>query len=263
MIPRTYIIFCSSVFSILASIVVLICLNKTAHKVKSSKLSFWLDMNYPKLFIVYIFLVITFASIRNTPLWTKEEIENVLSIQWTIFGLSLTILLVWNVVIDLLRKDQPKELDATDSIQQYKYIEHKILFSQSIEMTFSSVVVLTANLFFLIISTAFIYIFKKPAELITQNIVMCSFYFTTNAITMLFADMLRPLRKDKAQLIKENTVTKEDFDHARVAAVAQSMFETVFDSDKLTDEEKKQIIAHLVETAEKEDSKIDASKSER
>ena len=245
-IPQTYIVCCASVFSVLASIVVLICLNKTAHKVKSSKLSFWLDMNYPKLLTVYIFLVIIFTSIRNVPIWTKEEIENILSIQWTIFGLSLTIFLVWNVIIvEFLRKTQPKDYNASDSIQQYQYLQQRILFSQNIEVTFSSVILLVANLFLLILSTVLVYITCVPTHIETQNMVICSFYFTTNSIVALFIDILRPLNKDKKDLLNENVVTKEELDQAETAIIFQTFIDgiknDIMNSDKYTDEEKKEL----------------------
>ena len=64
-------------------------------RIRETKLSFWFEKNYPKLLLVYIIAILALASMKSEPTWTADMVYDVLSLQWTIFGLSLTIFLVW------------------------------------------------------------------------------------------------------------------------------------------------------------------------
>ena len=68
-------------------------------RITETNLSFWLGKNYPKLLLGYILVVLTIGSINSQPIWDTDMVYEVLSLQWTIFGLSLTIFLVWNVIM--------------------------------------------------------------------------------------------------------------------------------------------------------------------
>lgn len=81
-------------------------------RIRETKLSCWLGKNYPKLLLGYILFVLALASVKNQLVWTTDMVYDVLSLQWTIFGLSLTIFLVWNVImVEFLKNKQPKESD--------------------------------------------------------------------------------------------------------------------------------------------------------
>ena len=236
----------STGFGLLCAAIGIICLAKSLRDLKNSKLSIWFGNNYPKLLLGYFILIFTMVSINNVAIWTKDEISDVISIQWTIFGLSLTIFLVWNVIIvEFLGKLQPKSErdDDSDYIQQYHLLIQKRSFSQDVETMFLSIILLTINLFLLLSCTGLIYISAKPESVFTQNATMCSFYFTTNTIATLFIDILKPLKKDKADLLKDNKVTKEDLDGAKAGVIAQAIVDgitrAVMNSEKYTTEEEK------------------------
>lgn len=102
-----------------------------------------------------------------------------------------------------------------------------------------------------------IYIGMKPESIITQNILLCSFFFTTNSILCLFMDILLPLKKDKEEMLKNNSVTQSDMDKAYAALVTQAIIDGItqgvmaLDSDKYTEEDKKKLIVEYL-TAFKE-----------
>ena len=219
---------------------------------RETRLSFWLEKNGPKLLLGYFLTVFALGSIKNELIWDANMASDMLSLQWSIFGLSLTIFLVWNVIIvEFLKNKQPKEPDPSELFQKYKLALEKRSFSQEIETTFFSVVLLTINLFLLILSTSLIYISANAESIITQNILHCSFFFTTNSIACLFLDILKPLKKDKADMLKNNNVTKEDLDNAQAALVAQAIIEGIkkgvmeLDPEKYTEEKKKMIVEYL------------------
>lgn len=221
---------------------------------RETRLSFGLEKNGPKLLLGYFLTVFALGSIKNELIWDANTASDMLSLQWSIFGLSLTIFLVWNVIIvEFLKNRQPKEPGSSELLQKYKLALEKRSFSQEIETTFFSVVLLTINLFLLLVSTSLIYISAKSESIITQNILHCSFFFTTNSIACLFLDILKPLKKNKADMLKDNNVTKEDIDKAQAALFAQAIIDGItqgvmaLDSEKYTEEEKKKMIVEYLE----------------
>lgn len=221
---------------------------------RETRLSFWLKKNGPKLLLGYFLTIFALGSVKSELIWDANTASDMLSLQWSIFGLSLTIFLVWNVIIvEFLKNRQPKEPGSSELLQKYKLALEKRSFSQEIETTFFSVVLLTINLFLLLVSTSLIYISAKSESIITQNILHCSFFFTTNSIACLFLDILKPLKKDKADMLKDNNVTKEDIDKAQAALFAQAIIDGItqgvmaLDSEKYTEEEKKKMIVEYLE----------------
>jgi len=227
---------------------------RSAKQIGETRFSFWLGKNYPKLLMGYFLLVFALASTKKEPIWTTEMVYDILSLQWTIFGLSLTIFLVWDVIIiDFLKKRQPQESDSTDLLQKYKSIMDRMSFSQEIETTFLTVILLTVNLFLLILSSSQIYIIGEPNTIYTQNILHFSFFCTTNSIVILFFDILKPLKEEKGKMLNNNNVTKEDIDNARASVLAQAIIDGIteavmnLDSSIYTEEEKKKILVGYME----------------
>lgn len=226
---------------------------RSTKRFKETKLSFWLGKNYPKLLLGYILAVLMISSINNQPIWTADMVYEVLSLQWTIFGLSLTIFLVWNVImVEFLKAKRPNVSDSSSLFQKYTLALEKKTYTQEIDTTFNSVVLLTINLFLLLLSSTMIYLSMKPESIITQNILLCSFFFTTNSIICLFIDILSPLKKDKEEMLKNNSVTKSDIDKAYAAHFTQAIIDGItqgvmaLDSDKYTEEDKKKLIVEYL-----------------
>ena len=80
----------------------------------------------------------------------------------------------------------------------------------------------------------------------SATIVMCTFYFSANTLTMLFFDILKPLRMDKETLLRENQVTDREIEIAEGKAIIHRIMEIdvqrIKDSKELSEEEKKEQI---------------------
>lgn len=239
--------------SAVAAFVGAVLIVRSTKRFKETKLSFWLGKNYPKLLLGYILAVLMIGSINSQPIWDADMVSEVLSLQWTIFGLSLTIFLVWNVLmVEFLKGKQPKVSDSSSLYQKFTLALEKKTYTQEIDTTFNSVVLLTINLFLLLLSSTMIYISMKPESIITQNILLCSFFFTTNSILCLFMDILLPLKKDKEEMLKNNIITQSDIDKAYAAQFAQAIIDGIkqgvmaLDPDKYTEEDKKKLIVEYL-----------------
>lgn len=232
--------------SVFISIALVVLTILYIHTKKPRKIFYWLNESYPKLVLGCILLILFSFSIQTEVLWSATEISEVLSIMWTIFGLSITIFLVWNVVIvNYLKGKQPWEKEEKDLGELYKYLTEKQLLAQDTKLIFNTVTLLVINLFVLIFATVSIYIIKQPESLFTQNITICAFYFCTNTLVSLFLDILRPLQKDKKELLDKNKVGQKELVAAEAGAEIQMIIEvfnkTVNENNELTKEEKKEL----------------------
>lgn len=233
----------SIVISIVLSIINIICLVVNIKRIVDSKLVYLIKKNYPYLFLIYFFLIILFATITNKVIWKANEINDVLSVEWTIFGLSITIFLVWDVLfLSYLKKKQPVKHGDMDLIQSYELINKKFSYYSEVEIEFLTIILLTINLVLLIISSVGVYIIHQPQNIFIQNLVILSFYFSTNTILSLLIDIIKPLWEERARLKKENQVTKEEMDSAQVNAIFQMVVdevaEKIYSTEELSEEEK-------------------------
>ena len=223
-----------------------------ADKIKESKISFWISQKYPKLLFGYFMLLLLLASIENKVVWCTDELNNILSIEWTMFWISLTVFLVWNgIILESLKKHVPEGQEKQDFLSRYEMLIKQRLFSREIETSFMPMTFISINLFLMILSTTFVYIVHLPDEVITQNIVRCAFYFSSNTLVMLFLDILKPLKEEKTTLNKNNQVTKKEYDSAQAKAIIQMFISTeikmINDSEELSEEEKRKRTIQFLE----------------
>lgn len=239
--------FSSIGLSVLVSVLIVVLIIVDTNSKKTNKFGFWIGQHGSKLVLSYVLLLLFSRSIRKEILWTAQEIADVLSIIWTIFGLSITIFLVWNVlIVGYLKSKQPVEKKDSSLIEHYHYLINRNMVVQDAKALFNIVVFLVINLFVILMATASIYLSKSPESLLTQNITICAFYFSINTLVCLFLDILKPLQKDRKELIDQNQISSKEIEMAEIGARLQINVETfiklVNDNSSLNDEQKKELI---------------------
>ena len=238
--------------SAIVALGVCICIDLNARKLKETRLSFWMNNNWPKILLAYIILILFISSVTKNVIWTSDEIQDVLTLEWTIFGLSLTIFLVWNVIIvEYLKKKKPQETEKKDYLRQYELLIDKQAFSQEVDSTFSKIVLLSINLLILLVTSALVYIDRSSETVFTQFLARCAFYFSTNTIVSFFFDMLKPLRAEKDALKKTSQVSMHDLNKAKASVLVNTLFsegvKKINESNEYSEEEKKNLSVLYVE----------------
>ena len=242
------VIGCSLLFSITNTILFAVDLNKQ----ETTKISFWMNNNSSKMIITYVIVLLFLNSITEKNIWKADEINDVLNIEWTMLGLSITIFLVWEIVLNYLKKRQPTIDNDADFEKQYRFLQDKQSFSQKIDYYSLTILLLVINLILLLFSTALVYVSHIPENLLTQNLIICTFFFSTNTLLCLFLDVLKPFVKEGKQLKEKNKVTKDELDSAQASAIAQTVVDTIVnmvkESKEISEEHKSEFTIALLES---------------
>lgn len=245
----------SFLFAIVASIY-------TGSRIKSeraTRFGNWLSNNTAKLCLYYVIANIFFISIRSEVVWTQEEIKNLVSLEWTIFGISIAIFLVWNVlVVGKLRDSKPQKPTELSSLSTLKYISEKGSFYGNVTMLFMTVSMLTCNLVLLTLATTFVYMGSNDLMILKQAVVTLTLYFSTNTILELFMDIVKPLNEEKKAWLQETKVTNTDVEtQNRIIEKSNKTFiaiDEVAQLPHLSEEEKQRITMELLRDFLNEDN---------
>lgn len=194
----------------IVSLVIAVVLMKSE---KKTKLGNWLSTNTAKLLLVYLLLDIFFVSIKSEIIWSFSDIKEVISLEWTIFGISGAIFLIWNVVaIEYLSQKKPKKPETIFPTKIWQYIQEKGNFYSSASMLLSNINLLFVNLVCLIVATVFVHVLSCEVTMLNQTLVILVLFLCTNTILGLFLDIVKPFYEKKEELLRETKVTNADID---------------------------------------------------
>ena len=197
----------STLIAIIISVIIAIFINSPK---KTRWKNFW-AMNYPNFILFYCISLLCVSSLKAEVVLILDELREIISLEWTIFGITITVFLVWNVVIlQFLRDKKPPKLDGYSPIKAINYIREKGNFHEEVAMTFISVYFLIINLFVLLVTSVLVYFSYQHVTLFIQILTNINFYFCTNTLSMLLLDILRPLKQEKRSMLEESKITDAD-----------------------------------------------------
>lgn len=206
----------------------------------------WLTMNYSKYYIYIMLFAIGFISMETELVWSIDDLKDAISLEWTIYGISMTIFLVWNVlIVEYLKRRKPEVPKDTFPTYTLKYIQEKGSFYELASTFFNSVSFLSINTFLLISASCVAYMSPAKATLFGQNITIFSFFVSTNTLVSLFTDVLRPLKDEQKALLKGTKVTDKDVElQNRIDSQVSKTLSLLDEVDKMVnlDEEQRKML---------------------
>ncbi|MBR2405594.1 MAG: hypothetical protein IKB04_00895 [Clostridia bacterium] len=220
---------------------------------KKFKILIWITINSSRLILFYIISLITFISLKPKVVWELGDLQNLISLEWSIFGIATTAFLVWNVVVvEFLKKKEPQNDDMHGLMIKRKIIEEKIEKYQTIGTKFNSLSLFIINLVLLVVTTATVYINEQGVEinLLNQNLAIASFYFCTNTIGCLLSDIISPLKQEKKQLEKDAQISskdimeKQNIEYTMITALKE--LKAVERMTSISEEDKRMIFAKIL-----------------
>ena len=209
-------------------------------------------MNYAYFLLAYLISLFCMVSLKAEIIWTLEKLEEIISLEWTIFGISITIFLVWNVLIlQFLKSKKPTKENSDSLVNLMDYIRKKTAFHGEATLIFNTVYLLTINLLILIIATSLTLFSTQGVTIFNQTVVCITFYFCTNTICSLFLDILKPLNKEKTSMLKETKVTATELEFqnkvGEITDLTSNIFGAIDKLPTLSDEDKCLIRAKILQ----------------
>lgn len=212
--------------------------------IKPSKrflLNKWARKNCNKLIMVYILLLIFLVAVKPEITWSFTEIHNLISLEWTIFGISTAIFLIWNALsINYLNNKKPKKVVCNSILEELKCIQDKAYFLGNINSIFVDIKLMSINLLRLSMTTIVLYTFGKVTVL-NQTMVLFTLLLCTNTISGLFFDILKPFNDNKKALIQEMQITEYEETLLNMMVVTEDVTE-----ENVSNEEGKQKVIDAV-----------------
>lgn len=178
---------------------------------KEFRVKTWISNNRARLTLWYVFSVLFFLSMKAELIWDFEELKTVLSLVWTMMGISIAVFLVWGVIVkEYISQKRPQVSKQECNWEKYQYIGKKREFYEEASNLFKSLTLLTVNLTVLILITARIYVISNSLSLFNQNSVIFSLFLCSNTLLDLFIGVLTPLNEIKKQALTETKATQAD-----------------------------------------------------
>lgn len=194
-------------FSIIGAVIASYLLNTS----KYTKIGNWLSANIFTLLLLYTLLNVFCCAAKSTVIWSYERIKELLSLEWTIVGISITIFLVWNVIaIEYLDNKKPQKPTDSSPVKVMRYIQSKSDFTSETKFLRYNINLLLVNVLTLLFATAIVYIGAAEASVLNQNMVLLTFFLCTNTILGLFLDIFRYYFEKSKRLLADAKVTNAD-----------------------------------------------------
>ncbi len=218
---------------------------------KKRKFYIWISQNLHKILLYIIMFSLFCTSIRTEVILVLSEQRNLISLCWNIFGVSITIFLVWQVIVlKYLKDNRPNSPKSKNLILKSWHIDDKRDFYNIANNLFDSIIILTINLVVLIIATGSVYVVSTKFPLLTQTFVILSFYFCTNTIFQLFIDIISILNSEKKPIVEDMKTTYDDLKFQieldEKVEKAQSFFKTLEGLNGVSDDLKEKIKTEIL-----------------
>lgn len=197
--------------SAVVSTLVFWVLIKISKRQKISKLKNNISEIFPAFLLFLLIICLIFVSIQSEISWSKEELKDLVSLQWTIFSLSITVYIVWEVLFSRILKDtKPKRKIEEGVLSDLQYIQEKKVYRENIAQKFFVLIFLVLNIFVLLLATTVAYFPTYEVSVFGQALVVSSFYICTNTFIQMLLDIIMPIFSAKKEAFKDVQVTDAD-----------------------------------------------------
>lgn len=204
--------------------------------------------------VIWLFLVFfILLSLSSQVSYSLEQMRELLSLEWSIFGLSITLLLVWQVLINNhLRKALLSPKRELNNFERCSYIKYKTLFHDYTNYKYSPLILLSVNILLLIFSSLLLYPRSNELTLLAHNVTMICLSISLFSFFLLSVDLIRFVHYERKEILSQVEVSKEELDfrdriQEREKKVT-SIISEIDELDALTQEQKDSIKQNLMES---------------
>ena len=219
--------------------------------IQKMKTSTWIADHVDKILVWYAVPSMTLATIKNDITKTLTDLENMISISWTIFSLIVAVFLVWRVLVPEYLKRNTPSCEQNQLIDQSKRMQDRVMFHEKVSTYFVSVYLVMITLLGLLFATISVHMSTKGVTLFNYNATICSFYYCCSTILFLFIDICRLTKKDRDDLLEDVRVSNSEIEEqAKIEEdrhKAEDMLNVICDMENISESEKRHMAEKLRE----------------
>lgn len=204
----------TKIISFIITFIIFLTSVRRLHLKKKSKFVSWFVINLSKIILVYSIILFLFVSLRADLIWDTDTLKDVISLQWTILGITIALFLAWYIANEKYLKSKGvsnTNFENLDDNKRYSY--RKLNFSYLANQRITSVSFLSINVLLLILATGSFYFGENGVEinLLNQNLAILCFYFSTNSFLDLFLKIVYLLKDDSKDIMKKAEISLDDY----------------------------------------------------
>lgn len=213
------------------------------------KLKLWIWPNISKVVFCWVISNLFFISMQSRLMWSRSEAQSLVSLEWTIFGISIAIFVFWSpAFFEYLKRQNPEKAKVNSFIRIEKSIYKQIKISSFV----IDVVFMITDFIVLCIATLSLYMLPEINVLI-QTAILFSFFLCMNTISGLLINMFNYFALQKKMLLNEMNVTDDEIEMASNFRRKISMLK----NSKISEKEKAKLKTELFMECFKEVSGVE------
>jgi len=165
----------------------------------TTKFDIWLIKYQVKLIIILVLLDASFISIRNELYLSIDDLKDLVTLEWTIFGITIAIFLVWFAILpSYFKKKLPIEKEMGSLIDMKIFFEDKKGFLGK-STCLDNLILINIDLTLILINSISLYV-QKSISITSQNLIVFGFFIVTNSLLCLFYDITSIFYEEKKQI---------------------------------------------------------------
>lgn len=175
------------------------------------------------------FLMLFLMSLKNEVYITQSKAESIMPILWGIFGISVSIFVLWNTILEKSSNIDNQE-EAVNARRKYAQILAKQERRVKLKDSLINIIYFSVNILSLCFASACVYLTRTKIGLMEQCALLFAFYLSTNTlVTVLNNIIITPTVKKVYNQIKNNKVSQKELDKAKEEAKAEQLLYQVLE----------------------------------
>ncbi len=174
--------------------------------------------NMIPLILYTLMLMLMIAPISPSFYWLHDQMKDIMNLIWTIYGLNITIFLVWYcVMIGYLSNMKSTFLSEMGNDFMVDNVDRKTRYHMITEKHFVSIWLLISDFFFMVLATLFVFcvpeilISKMPSYNVFVSImVWISLILSLLTLELLLVSFLNIILKEKKKLLEDMKISDND-----------------------------------------------------
>ena len=173
--------------------------------------------------VINLFIVIAINSLNSNTFYDKDNLKDLVNIEWAIYGITIALFTIWEAIITSKNEESedPEKYIGLERLEHIRNIKLKKVLNSSAVFT---AIIISINTIAIIAFTLLMYIINQSDNNLVVKVSIISFYLCINSLVITFVECLIPMFISKINFdSKHNDKKYEDDDLNRKVAFDEEL----------------------------------------